>query len=125
MRVKVYKNLQKNCWSVVGPDGKVIEHTDQIVLDDPEFRVQPAGNRKVRDEKRKNVHAYVVGEKVTRNTGMAPTVACPFTYNPYEHDSFVYAERLLDDDWKPLRRGDQALLLTDEYGDLTLVTNPS
>ena len=125
MRVKVYKNLRQNKWSVVGPDGKVIDHVDHIVLDDPEFRVQPAGNARVRAEGRKNVHAYVVGERANENGKPAPRENVHrFTYNPYKHDTFVWQERGSDAE-KPLTRGDKALLLTDEAGDLTLVANPT
>ena len=66
-RVEVYRNLNFGCFSVRALGGKhkglVIDHVIQITLENAEFVVQPAGNRRVRDEKRKNVHAFVRGEK--------------------------------------------------------------
>ena len=63
MRVHVYRNLQKKCWSVKDPSsGKVFNHVNNLHMHNVEFRVQPAGRDRVLKEKRKNVHAYVTGE---------------------------------------------------------------
>jgi len=61
MRVQVYYNLHKKRLSIRNR-GKVIKHTGAIVLHDVKFHVQPAGQAKVRKNKRKNVHAYVAGD---------------------------------------------------------------
>lgn len=58
--VFVYRNLHKKCLSVQ-QDGIVRCHVDNIVLEDAEFRVSKAGQKRVRDEKKKNVHAKVKG----------------------------------------------------------------
>jgi hypothetical protein len=85
--VKVYRNLHKNCFSIVdAKTGRVISHEDSFTLRDAVFRIQPAGQRKVRIEKKKNVHAYVKGVYTSGNQleGELVTVS----YNPYLDDHF-------------------------------------
>ena len=60
-KVMVYYNLHKHTFSVTY-DSKVIMHADYVKLEDVEFRVRKGGKEKVRDEKRKNVHAFVIGK---------------------------------------------------------------
>ena len=47
MRVKTYRNLHKQCWSVVAMEGenkgRVIAHPQFLQMKNVEFRVQPAG----------------------------------------------------------------------------------
>ena len=62
-RVMVYYNLHKHTFSVTYKS-KVILHADYVKLKDVEFRVRQGGQEKVRDEKRKNVHAFVIGNLV-------------------------------------------------------------
>ena len=50
--VFVYRNLHKKCLSVQ-QDGIVRCHVDNIVLEDAEFRVSKAGQKRVRDEKKR------------------------------------------------------------------------
>lgn len=63
--VDVYYNINKECLSIKsrgGSDkGKVITHCHAVVVESPRYIVQPAGNKRVRKEKRKNVHAFVRG----------------------------------------------------------------
>ena len=94
MRVQVYYNLHKKRLSVRNR-GKVIKHADMIVLHDVKFHVQPAGQAKVRKNKRKNVHAYIQGMKMRESviddahTGIKSCEWQKITYNPYKHKSFV------------------------------------
>jgi len=61
-RVKVYYNLQKDCLSVVDTStGKLYCHSHRVELKDARFHVNENGRQRVVREKRKNVHAYVVG----------------------------------------------------------------
>ena len=90
MKVFVYFNLHKKVWSVKalsGPKkGLVIAHLDRLVLDECAFKVSEAGRQRVLREKRKNVHAGVVGtlaEEIVENIGAV------VTYNPYKYNSFV------------------------------------
>jgi len=95
MRVFVYFNLHKKVWSVKaleGPNkGRVIQHATNMVLRDCRFKVSEAGRQRVILEKRKNVHAGVVGTLETSPDawalGTLATVAV--TYNPYKAGTFV------------------------------------
>ncbi len=60
--IEVYRNLHKNCLSV-REGGLVIEHAARICIWNPRFVVQPAGRERVVREQRKNVHAFVRGER--------------------------------------------------------------
>ena len=92
LAVDVYRNLNDECYSVrarEGDDkGRVIAHADRVLVRDAEFAVQPGGRQRVREEERKNVHAFVRGT-------LSTAAECPFdggievTYDPYEYDYFV------------------------------------
>ena len=95
-KVKVYFNLHKKLFSVVSLEGEdkglVIDHAREIDLVDCKLVVQPGGNKRVRKEMKKNVHAYIAGflaagedmERAKKDC-MKSTV----TYNPYRHKSFM------------------------------------
>lgn len=84
MKVHIYRNLHKNCWSV-RYKGKVIEHLDSLILEDCTYHVQKAGHEKVLKEKRKNVHAYVKGEIIARHIEKKYLIkASRIVYNPYK-----------------------------------------
>lgn len=95
-KVMVYYNLHKHTFSVT-LKGKVILHADYVRLRDVEFRVREGGKRKVRVEKNKNVHAFVIGELLDfsqypcKNIPSEPNNKI-VTYNPYKYDSFVYKD---------------------------------
>lgn len=86
MAVDVYWNTRRGCYSVRA-GGRVIEHTDQVVLRDVRFVVSAAGRARVLREQRKNVHAVVRGTRVAGRVVGPP--ACRVTYNPYKHATFV------------------------------------
>jgi hypothetical protein len=93
-KVMVYYNLHKQTFSVTY-DGKVILHADYVKLFDVEFRVRKGGKEKVRQEKSKNVHAFVIGRLMDYCEFPCDNIPLPssdnvVTYNPYKHDSFVY-----------------------------------
>ena len=93
MKVKVYYNLHKKCYSIVSLEkenyGRVIKHENCVPLFDAQFKVSEKGRQRVLSEQKKNVHAYVVGtwvsEFVPRGAGRLAT------YNPYKYNSFVDA----------------------------------
>jgi hypothetical protein len=115
MKVFIYRNIQKegNVFSIKVLEGplknRVVGHANGLFLKDCQFAVSQAGRQRVLREKRKNVHAGVVGDLVAvtgyrtriHNTGLdfdymneeawqakyAPGV--PVTYNPYLYSSFV------------------------------------
>ena len=104
MKVEVYRNLHKNCWSVRdNTTGRVLRHVDEIHLLDADLVVRPAGREKVLREKRKNVHAFAKGD-VTAWIPRLPEGwhlnkdeyeaydTTQIIYNPYLYDSFVYVD---------------------------------
>ena len=92
VRVFVYYNLHRKCWSVKALEGdrkgKVIAHMDTVRLVDAEFKVSEAGRQRVLREQRKNVHAGVVGRLCTNVDRVLDEVG----YNPYKWNSFVNKE---------------------------------
>lgn len=91
MRVYVYRNLHKGCWSV--SSGKKVQyHATHLDISNAKFRVRPGGREKVLREGKKSVHAFVVGE-VEAAGGCLPPIkmdgAVEVTYNPYKNGSFV------------------------------------
>lgn len=93
-KVMVYYNLHKRTFSVKYDD-KVILHSDYVKLGDVEFRVRQGGKEKVRSEKTKNVHAFVIGKLLDYCEYPCDNIPNPssdeiVTYNPYKYDTFVY-----------------------------------
>lgn len=93
MRVRVYYNLNRSVWSVQhylpGKGWRVREHLTSLVLEDVEFKVYEAGRQRVLANKRKNVHAFAIGELVSRD-GSGYTDHLPRAgYNPYRAPYFV------------------------------------
>lgn len=92
MRSNVYYNLHKKLFSV-RESGRVVDHSHNVMLQDARFNVGLAGQRKVRLEKKKNVHATVSGIRES----VWPTMeelqsARRATYNPYKNNTFVDSE---------------------------------
>jgi len=91
MRVRVYWNLHRKCWSVQDTKtGLVVLHKDKLAIRMANFVVRKAGQKRVREEGKKNVHAFVVGNLSEH----LPTLdymqdyANEIWYNPYEMDYF-------------------------------------
>ena len=83
--VKVYRNLNNGQLSIM-QGSIVVGYADYIYLKDVTFHVQKAGLEKVRQEKRKNVHAYVKGY-IDTDTYIDSNNQV--YYNPYKYDTFV------------------------------------
>lgn len=89
-RVRVYRNLHKNCFSVVSmKTGRVIQHTNKLTLHDVEFRVRESGRQRVLRERRKNVHAFVVGSILQTDIGLPACNPERAWYDPYQVKTFV------------------------------------
>jgi hypothetical protein len=114
-RVQVYWNLHRQCYSV-RQSGRVIGHTDQILLNDVRFNVAPAGRDKVRATGVKNVHATVSGY-VDDDMFDYLMIDCNdhdyVAYNPFKYDQFVkITARAYDGfDATPVYTANHALLL--------------
>lgn len=105
MKVFVYYNLHRHLWSVKaldGPDrGRVVARYDSLILRDATPRVSQAGRARVLRDKRKNVHAGIVGTLVASGANVASNTVAglplhgdgrTITYNPYKYTSFVYRD---------------------------------
>lgn len=132
MRVEVYWNLHKKCWSV-RHKGKVIQHRAAVQLKDVTWVVQPAGNRRVRREGKKNVHAFARGTLLNKDNyfdhifhhRLALTKRVPVIYNPYKHTSFVLKHAPdMPCEWSDFAAlGAQYFTTTDTYQPVAYVYN--
>lgn len=102
-RVRVYRNLRAGkangfkTYSVLGPQGRVVAHVGEILLTDVRFVVREGGQRRVRQQHRKNVHAFIEGTVVRSEMGIDASgrLPVPISYNPYMDDFFA------THDWTP------------------------
>lgn len=107
----VYFNLHRKVWSIKaleGPNkGRVIAHSSVVEMSDCTFKVSEAGRQRVLRDKRKNVHAGIVGVVRTIGENVEPLTRTamrreanwvrhgghpayePVTYNPYKFSTFV------------------------------------
>lgn len=94
MKVFVYYNLHKKCWSVKALEGdrkgRVIAHVSRLKIQDATFKVSQAGRARVLAEKRKNVHAGVVGQWELYEQDYDT----PISYNPYKFGYFYRKDTL-------------------------------
>jgi hypothetical protein len=88
-RARCYRNLNKPgvTWSIVNSStGLVDQYANKVILKDVSFKISKAGQLRVRKEKRKNVHAFVIGNIVTDIPYNIKLFRA--TYNPYRDDGF-------------------------------------
>lgn len=94
-RVMVYRNLHyrnKVMYSVKSMKTKlVIDHVPDIALTDAVFKVSEKGRQRVIKEKRKNVHAGVIGSRTDEKNKKNMV---QILYNPYKFETFVNAENM-------------------------------
>ncbi len=91
-RIRAYYNLHRKCFSVQDyKTGLVIEHTDKLFVTNAMFVVRKSGNERVKQEGKKNVHAFVNGIRSKLKQGMMPEFASyKVRYDPYTMDYFHY-----------------------------------
>lgn len=110
MRVQVYKNLHKNCYSIKALEGSckglVVMHGNALGLSNVSFKVYEKGRQRVLNEHQKNVHAFVVGNLEYIELYRGYTLDYPLykqmnndvssarqiTYNPYVHPFFYFKD---------------------------------
>lgn len=106
--VFIHRNLNKPpYWSIKRgkSGGNVIGYDKTIKLKDVEFKVQKGGQSRVRKEKRKNVHAGVVGKIIDSGKNYNTKGWTLVTYNPYVNNTFVEYET-----GKPIHNAKEAIL---------------
>jgi hypothetical protein len=106
-RIRAYYNLHRKCFSVQDyQSGLVIEHTDKLFVTNAMFVVRKSGNERVKQEGKKNVHAFVNGIRSKLKQGMMPEFASyKVRYDPYTMDYFNY-RRIVNGnaEWLPVDR---------------------
>lgn len=92
-KVEVYRNLNNECFSIK-QDGIVVAHADDFVISNVTPKVSEAGRQRVLREKRKNVHAVLVGyNPISTNYRWFDTnKLVEIYYDPYTLDSFINME---------------------------------
>jgi len=102
-KVAVYRNLHKLGYVYSVQDFKtkrVTDRTSEIFLKDCEFKVSEAGRQRVLREKRKNVHAKIVGTRLSKEEWDETLLKLEIldlyyldgvgvSYNPYKYPTFV------------------------------------
>lgn len=95
-KFKIYRNLHKNCFSVLKyiPQVKgyrLHEHITEAYLYDVEAKVSQVGRKRVIDQKQKNVHAFLLCSryKKMKSPIYGHSYFSAIHYNPYENETFV------------------------------------
>jgi hypothetical protein len=105
MKVRVYWNLHRKMWSIQ-QDGLVVDRMKCVVLEDAKFVVRKGGQKRVREENKKNVHAFAVGHMSEYSVSTSESLKKAFgnwsrvKYNPYTDDYFMY-QSISDNQHKP------------------------
>jgi len=93
-KVRVYWNLHKKCWSIQDcKSGLVCDHLERISLEQAKFVVRKAGQKRVREEGKKNVHAFAVGWVAREQDEDRTCYWYDIKYNPYKDDYFMIADQ--------------------------------
>ena len=97
MRNRVYYNTDKLCFSLLDyKTNKVVKYADNIFMTNALFVVRKSGQNRVREEGRKNVHAFVNGIIQPKlDDAMPQHEVCRVRYDPYTMDYFHY-ERIVN-----------------------------
>lgn len=120
---RVYYNLHKRKLSIqqkrINASGKnvwkVVRHADSILLSNVKFKVSESGRQKVIKEKKKNVHAFVIGMEC--EDSINPCKFHNVFYNPYKYSSFV------DENQCPIHHASIALVDGSKTGYSILIKN--
>ncbi len=92
---RVYRNLHKKCWSVQtyikGHGWRLYNWYHELIIKNPVFIVYEKGRQKVIEQKKKNVHAYIMGELELSEPipKFRQDQHIKINYNPYT-DEFFY-----------------------------------
>lgn len=99
VEAEVYRNLgshTKMLWSI-RQNGLVVGHANNVMLRDASFIVRKGGQKRVRETRKKNVHAFIRGYLAESGMGVSykddVNLAMRVKYDPYNYDSFVTIPR--------------------------------
>jgi hypothetical protein len=96
---KIYRNLHKNCFSVLKYDRekkgyRLYAHVDEAIISQVKTKVSEAGRRRVLKEKSKNVHAFILAKSFSPlPSGTLRLIPHAYPdelyYNPYTTEQFI------------------------------------
>lgn len=89
--VMIYKNLHNGLFSVK-QGGLVVAHIESVLLSSVSFKVNEGGRERVIKEKKKNVHAFIVGHILNVNSTPVSLLRRAITYNPYKYGYFYFKD---------------------------------
>ena len=92
---RIYFNLHKHVFSIQhkipGKGWRLWKHTNNLIAEGCTFKVYESRRQKVLRERQKNVHAYIICEKITENCNLDNNF-CVYnnriSYNPYKFPNF-------------------------------------
>jgi hypothetical protein len=90
MKVHVYWNIPRKCWSVRDAKSRlVVHHSRAVTLRDVRFFVSEKGRQRVLRVRQRGVHAWAIGELVSLSDMSPVQSGIPITYNPYRGGDFT------------------------------------
>lgn len=88
-RVKIYRNLHKDLWSVMDSSTRrIVGRLESLSLSNCSPVVSEAGRQRVMRERAKNVHAFLCGELCEARGGDFREIS----YNPYKCAHFYFVD---------------------------------
>lgn len=118
-RVRVYWNLHKHCYSVQTQTKigwRVAAHVYcPFMLDNVMFSVNEKLRQQVIKTRRKEVHAYIIGNVTDSYCTLTDLTGSRVTYDPYRYSSFVYRSN-----HKPVQESRAVLLSFASKGDVRI-----
>jgi hypothetical protein len=109
---KVYRNITKNCFSVLKyyknvKGYRLLTHVTEAILTNVEARVSEAARQRVLNEKQKNVHAFLLCDAITELVEPTEDInnGTEIYYNPYRQDCFTV-------NGEPFKQGEMVVLTT-------------
>jgi len=93
VKVRVYYNLQKHCWSVQkhvpGKGWRLAGHMQRLALRNVRTVVQQHGQKRTRSENKKYVHAFLEGD-IRTDAWKVTGSHRPITYRPMSMNTFAF-----------------------------------
>jgi hypothetical protein len=88
--IRIYRNIRKNVFSIQDKKmRRLIGYGNNILLHNVKMCVSKSGQQRVRREKQKNIHAFIIGTYINCVDIAIDTEWNIAYYNPYTTDSFI------------------------------------
>ena len=93
--VEIYRNLNNKEYRYSIRQNKlVVAHSNELKLRDCSFVVSETGRQRAVREQRKNVHAFVSGFLIKKNTPILGETQQEVFYDPFQFENFINFETL-------------------------------